>query len=432
MSAARHHHAGIRMKSLLSSLHGIALMVRRSIRHHALSSIITAASLALASGLVMATFTVYRQAHQAFTAGGAGFDAVLGARGSQVQLVLNAVFHLDVSPGNIPWSLYQAIKARPEVEVAIPYALGDNYYSFRIIGTTLDLFQRFRLPDGEPLSFQQGEIFDVARREAVVGHIAAQRTGLRPGDVFQPYHGLTFDPTHQHAEEYVVIGILKPTNTPLDRVIFIPIEGVFRMEGHVLRASGETFVPEAGREIPDEHKEVSAVLLKLSDPQAGFTLSQMVNRQGNVATLAWPVGTVMADLFERFGWGIELLKAIAWLVVLVAITSGMASLYNTMDGRRRDMAIMRALGARRRTLVTAIVAEATTIATLGAIAGFAVYATILSTAAILIQQNIGVVINLYAPHPVLILTPLSVIALGSFSGLLPAVQAYRTDPVSNL
>src|SRR4029453_16644074 len=126
-----------------SVLAGLFLLVRRSLRHHAVSTLITVVSVALASGLVMAVFAIHQQALAAFTGGPIGYDAVLGARGSQLQLVLNTVFHLETSPGNIPWSLYQEIKNRSTVKLAIPYSVGDNYEGFRIVGTTDEIFTKF-------------------------------------------------------------------------------------------------------------------------------------------------------------------------------------------------------------------------------------------------------------------------------------------------
>src|SRR5213592_3330074 len=128
---------------------GILLIVRRSLRQHALSTFITILSVALASGLVMAVFSVKQQTHEAFTGNSMGFDAVLGARGSQLQLVLNTVFHLETSPGNIPWALYQEIKTRPAVTLAVPYAVGDNYHGFRIVGTTEEIFTKFEYQAGK-------------------------------------------------------------------------------------------------------------------------------------------------------------------------------------------------------------------------------------------------------------------------------------------
>ena len=120
----------------MSGLGALVLIVRRSLRQHALSTSITVLSAALASGLVMAVFAVAAQSRAAFAGGPVGFDAVLGARGSETQLVLNTVFHLETSPGNIPWSMYTALQEDRRVELAIPYAVGDNYKGFRIVGTT--------------------------------------------------------------------------------------------------------------------------------------------------------------------------------------------------------------------------------------------------------------------------------------------------------
>ena len=266
---------------------GLALMVRRSLQRHLLSTLVTATSMALGCGLVMSVMVVNSAAYEAFTGGNIGFDAVLGARGSKLQLVLNTIFHLETSPGNIPWQLYKEIEADPRIALAVPYAVGDNYRGFRIVGTTPELFTRFEYQTGRRYTPREpGRVFDPQYREAVVGAFVAQQAGLRLGAKFNPYHGVVFDESAKHEEEYVVVGVLEPTNSPADRVIWIPIEGIYRMGGHVLRGSGKVFKAEAGAEIPAEHREVSAVMLKLKSRQAGFSLSQMINGQGKVATLA--------------------------------------------------------------------------------------------------------------------------------------------------
>jgi putative ABC transport system permease protein len=434
-------------------LAAILMIVARSLRHHALSSSVTIAAVALACGLVTAVFAIQQQTRSAFIGGDIGFDAVLGARGSQLQLVLNSVFHLETSPGNIPWKLYQEVRRDPRVAQAIPYAVGDNYYGFRVVGTTGELFtgaaaekpspatseaatriptndqaeaaRRFRLAPG-------GRYFDETRREAVVGSFAAQRTGLTVGSVFSPYHGLTFNPNDQHAEEYVVVGVLEPTNSPADRVIWIPIEGVFRLGGHVLRGSGQVYTPQSEQAIPDEHKEVSAVMLRLRHPQAGIALDQLINKQGKVATLAFPIGAVMADLFDKIGWMSRVLELVAYLVVLVSAAAILASLYNTINERRREFAILRAIGARRRSVFMAIVLESSAIAALGALLGYVVYAAIVSVAATIVRQQTGVVLDVLAWHPVLAWAPAGMAAAGSLVGLVPAMKAYATDVASNL
>ncbi|MBX7245471.1 MAG: ABC transporter permease [Candidatus Sumerlaeaceae bacterium] len=423
--------------SIYSSPHvprcGIGFMMMRSMRQHALSSIIAIVCVALATGLTISVVSINAQAYKVFTGGQAGFDAVLGARGSQLQLVLNAVFHLETSPGNIPWSLYQAVKKDPRVELAVPYALGDNYNGFRIVGTTEELFTKFEFEKGRKFAIAPGgRMFDTTRREAVIGSFVSRQTGLKVGSNFNPFHGLNFDPKAKHDEVYVVTGVMEPSNTPSDRVIWIPIEGVYRMEGHVLRGADKEFKPAAGEEIPDEHKEVSAVMLKLRSPQGGFSLEQMINKQGKVATLAFPIGRTMADLFDKMGWVNRILGLVAYLVAVVAAGTILASIYNTINERRREFAILRALGARRRRVFTAIVAEASTIAAIGAAAGLLVYLGILGVAAKIVQAQTGVVLDLMFPHQILYLAPLGMIALGALAGIVPAIKAYGTDVAENI
>lgn len=421
------------MTGSLGRLAGLLLIVRRSLRQHALSTAVTVGSVALGIGLVMAVFSVSSQTYDAFTGGPAGYDAVLGARGSQLQLVMNAVFHLDTSPGNIPWEAYTAIRDDPRVELAIPYAVGDNYRGFRIVGTTEDVFTRFEYRIGRKLAVMPGgRFFDETRREAVIGSTVAERTGLAVGATIHPYHGVQFDESKRHEEEYVVVGVLEPTNSPSDRVVWIPLEGIFRMGGHVLRGTGREFTAKPGEAIPDEEKELSAVMLKFRFPTAGFALSQEINRQGKVATLAWPIATVMADLFEKLGWVNRILELVAYLVVVVAAGSITASVYNTMNERRREFAILRALGAKRRTVFSVIVLESTVIAALGSLLGYLVYAAVLGAAAAVIRSQTGVVLEVLSFHPSLVWTPAGMVVLGALAGLLPAFKAYSTDVSENL
>ncbi|MCG3125212.1 MAG: hypothetical protein CHACPFDD_00027 [Phycisphaerae bacterium] len=434
---------------MTGGLGGIWLMVRRSLRQHAMSTAITCVSISLATGLTISVFSITRQTRDAFTGGPVGFDAVLGARGSQLQLVLNTIFHLDASPGLIPWTMYEEIRRDPRVELAIPYCVGDNYRGFRIVGTTEEVFTRFEYQAGRRFAVQAARsdaagpspttapsrgprFFDARRAEAVIGSFVAQQSGLKFGDTFNPYHGTVFSEGEKHAEKYVVVGVLEPTNSPSDRVIWIPIEGVFRMSGHVLRGTGREFAAEAGREIADEHKEVNAVMIKLRSPQLGMQLEQQINKQGKVATLAWPIGKSMAELFDRIGWVTKVLTLVAYLVIVVAAASITASVYNTINERRREFAILRSLGARRRTVFSAVVLESATIATIGSLAGLAVYVGIFAAAAGIIRRQTGVVLALGPYDAALVLVPAGMIAIGALAGLLPAWKAYATDVATNL
>lgn len=394
----------------------LLLLVRRSLRQHLLSTLVTVVSIALAGGLLMAVWVVKDQSRSTFTGQSGGWDAVLGARGAKLQLVLNAIFHLEASPGNISFDDFEGIRTNRAVAVAVPIAVGDNYRGYRLVGTTTNQFeveyskgQRFRLQPG-------GRLFDDGFREAVVGSFAARKLGLTIGSEFKPYHGLNFDPKAQHEETYVVVGVLEPSNTPADRVIWIPLAGLQNMGGH--DASTST--------------DVSAVLVRLRSPMAGQQLDMLYNRQGNRMTFAWPIAKQMADLFEKFGWFDAVLAMVAWLVALVAVGAVLASLYNSMHSRRRDLAILRALGARRRTIFAAIILESATIAAFGMGLGFLVYAMILGVAASVIRAQTGVVLDPWQPAWVWLWAPIAMVLLGALAGVLPAIKAYRTDVAGGL
>ncbi len=411
----------------------LLLIVRRSLRQHALSTIVTMLGIALASGLVMSVFMIQKQSFQAFTGGDVGFDAVLGARGSQLQLVLNTIFHLETSNGNIPYSLYEEIAKNPQVELAIPYAVGDNYQGFRIVGTSDDIFTKFEYRKGQKFQVEDsGKFFNPKEKEAVIGKFVAQRTGLKVGDIFQPYHGLIFDEDKKHDDDYKVVGVLQTTNSPSDRVVWIPIEGIYRMKGHILRGTGENYKAQEGEEIPQEVKEVSAVMLKLKSLQAGMSLEQTINKQGKVATLAFPIGRTMAELFDKIGWLNRVLELVAYLVVVVAAFSILASIYNSINERRREFAILRALGAKRITVFSVIILESTIIAFFGTLLGFIVYFIILLFTASIVQAETGVVLDIFKFDSMLIYTSLLMISVGALAGVIPAFKAYQTDVSENL
>ena len=410
-------------------------LVVRSLRQHRLSTFVTVLATGLACGLVMAVFALSAQSRSAFTGGDLGFDAVLGARGSKLQLVLNTVYHLETSPGNIPYKLYEAMKADPAIEAAIPYALGDNYKGYRIVGTTEEIFT-FEYQVGKKFRVSQpGRAFNSRYAEAVIGSQVAARTGLKVGSVFYPTHGVTEEGIVHEEDEFLVVGVLEPTNTPSDRVIWIPIEAFYRIGGHyVTNEEGKKYEAKDVDTIPDEHKDVSAVMLRFRGraPITGMRLSQRINLSGKVATLAWPLDGVMGELFDKLGWVTRVLELVAYLVVLVAAGSILASLYNTMNERRREFAILRALGASRATVFTTIIAESATIAAIGAVAGFAFYFLILMAAASVVRTQTGVIIEVLAGHPILWIAPLAMTTLGALAGILPALKAYGTDVATNL
>ncbi len=387
-------------------------LIYRSLRQHALSTLVTAGSIALAAGLLLTVWVVKTQSQSVFASTNSGFDAVLGARGSKLQLVLNAIFHLEASPGNIAAADFEMIRRHPAVKTAIPIALGDNFRGWRIVGTVEQLFTEIEYAPGRRYAVEPGgRIFKLGEREAVVGAYAARQLGWKPGTTFKPYHGLAFDPTQQHDELYTVVGVLAPTTTPVDRVIWIPLEGVQTMKGHNPLAA----------------TELSAVLLQLRAPTAGLMLNNQLNASGGRLTFAYPIGTIVAELFNKISWVDKVLTLLAWLVAVVAAGSVFVSIYNSMSARQRDIAILRALGAHRATVFGAVVGEAAAIGVLGAAAGFAVFAGLGTLVASIIQEQTGVVLEPLKWNPVFWWGPAVFVGLCLLGGLLPALKAYRVS-----
>ncbi len=391
-------------------------LIYRSLRQHALSTLVTAGSIALAAGLLLTVWVVKTQSQAVFSATNSGFDAVLGARGSKLQLVLNTIFHLESSPGNISAADFEMIRRTPmiagAIKTAIPIAVGDSYHGWRIVGTVEQLFGEVEYAPGKHYAIAAGgRNFKLGADEAVVGAYAAQKLGWRIGSTFHPQHGVTEGAEHDHEEVYTVVGVLEPTNTPVDRVIWIPLEGLQTMSGHNPLAA----------------TEISAVLIQLKAPTAGLMMSNMLNASGGKLTFAYPIGTIVAELFNKISWVDKVLTLLAWLVAAVASGSVLVSIYNSMSARQRDIAILRALGARRRTVFGAVVGEAAVIGILGAAAGFAVFAALAATVASIIQAQTGVVLEPLKWNSVFWWGPATFVGLCVFGGIVPALKAYRVS-----
>ena len=212
-----------------------------------------------------------------------GFNAVLGPRGSKFDLILNSMFHIGSSAGLLSWTQYEEVRDSAGVEEAYPIAVGDNYKGHRLVGTLPELFEEHEWRKGNKYGIEEGgRVFREAGKEALVGDYVARQLGLSVGDNFNPYHGLHFDETKRHNETFTVVGLLKPTGTPADQVIWIPLKGIQKLEGHD----------------PESADSISAVLLSLSG-RTGFTLDMKYNKEGNRATLVWPVKTVLNSFLGK-------------------------------------------------------------------------------------------------------------------------------------
>ena len=418
----------------------VLFIVYKSIKQTAFSCIITIFSLGLAFALILCAFMIQKQTRRAFVMQQPGFDAVMGPRSSQLQLVLNSIYHIEDSPGKISWKKLQILKRPPYkkmIKYAIPYVVGDNFYGYRIVGTTNELFTEYEMVDGQDedgndtfkkITFSEGRPFKEDKTEAVVGSFVAHKLNLKLGDIITPFHGLNFDPDSKHNQEFKVVGIMESTNNPMDHVIYTPIEPIYRMEGHEI--NGQTF--EEGEKIDKEYWEISAVLVKMKSPVAGVIISDQINRGDTGLTMAFSVVKIMQEFYDKMEWVIKIFEYMAYLVLIVAAITVLTGIYNTMDQRRREFAIYRAVGANRFQLLIIIVAQSTSIAIMGSLVGYVIYYFTFKSIAYFVKEKVGINFDVFYEHPIIWIAPLVMIGLGIVAGILPAIKAYMTDVSKHL
>ena len=426
----------------------------RSLRQRSLASTLTGFSMALGVALVVVVLVIHGVISESFQRNaGLGYDIIVGAKGGKLQLVLNTVYHLSTPVENIPYSYLKEFTEGPYkkyVEIAIPYCLGDNYEGFRVVATVPDLFQVEYAPKRK-YAFKQGRNFAKAGFfEGVIGATVAAQTKLKLGDTFQPVHGVDENEQGHVHEPFKIVGILEPTGTPNDRALFINIEGFYLLENHakpVEKTKDAVAKPKSAKAephddhdhdpkhehepLPEAQRELTAILIRVSTPTAGIFLPNAVN-EGSVAQAVLPVREIRS-LFEVIVGPIELILLV--LTVLIVVVSGigiLVSIYNSMSERRREIAIMRALGASRTTIRSIVLMESILLSLGGGLAGWLLGHSLIALLSPAIQAQTGVATGLFAfVTAELALVP-GLIGLAAAVGYLPAMAAYRTDVARGL
>lgn len=359
---------------------------------------------------------------------------------------------------------------------AIPLALGDYFGEFRVVGTTPDFFEKLRHGPNvdQPFTFRQGENFQEYSEEhgyfeAVVGSRVADEMSVSVGDEIFPTHG---DPSgHGHDRGFTIVGVLDPTGTPNDRAAFVNLEGFYLMGGHAkpveeqeqqsaadggeprpLEGGSEAAAAEAGepaeagetsgeraaeggearlQPLSIPQREVTSILVRNGMPMLAPGMQNAINESVR-AQAAAPIGEISKLMSFIVGPLLKAMMAITLITCVVAAVGVLVAIYNSMNDRRRDIAVMRALGARRGTVTTIILCESLLIAIIGGVAGWFLAHVALYAASGFIEARTGVQVHLFTTSSYeLAILPL-VLLLALLAGLLPALSAYRTDVGSNL
>ena len=432
----------------------------RNIRQRWLTSLLTALSLALGVALVVATLVTGGLVKQAFESGaGLGYNMIVGAKGSPLQLVLNSVYFISKPIENISWEFYQQFLPAAEradgidgtfassSKTAVPICMGDYFKGFRVIGTNAAFFNRITRGDGQPFAFSSGSNFrDDDFFAGVLGATVAAKLGLKTGDRFAPTHGADDGKVH---DPFTVAGVLARTDTPVDRGVFVNMEGFYLQDGHAKPVADDATAAAAAPAVaqlsgapaplPAAQREVTAILLETAAPPGlpgmpplpaeltAMGLRTAIN-EGHDGQAAQPIAEIrqLLDLFVR---PLELLLLLVTaLVVLVSAMGILVSMVGSALERSRDVAIMRALGARRSHVLATVLIEAMLLAVGGGLVGWLLGHLLVGAIGPWISTNAGVSASLFSSVPLAeaLLVPF-LILLAIAAALLPAIAAYRTD-----
>jgi putative ABC transport system permease protein len=377
--------------------------------------------LLLALGLASMAFLLIArdQVDRAFERDLAGIDAVVGAKGSPMQLILAGVFHLDVPPGNIPLAEVRELEKNPQVAQLIPLSLGDNLGGFRIVGTT------HAYPAHYGAKLAQGALWQ-APLQAVLGAQVAQRTGLQIGQAFQGAHGLGAGGAVHGDTPYNVTGVLAPCGCVLDRLVLTATESVWRV--HDDMHAGANMSQEERAELDEalaEDREVTLALIRYSSPLAAVSFPRFVNQSTSMQAAAPAVE--ITRLLNLVGVGTQVLRALAAVLVVVAGLSVFIALWSAVRERRPDLAMLRMLGAPPARVAALLLCEALWLAALACVFGLLAAHALTAVAGEVLMARHSLAISGWQWVPGETWVPVLAFGVAVVAALLPAINAYRID-----
>lgn len=418
---------------------------------------LTLVAVALGAALIASVLTLRRETERTFLEESSNFDLVVGAKGSPLQLVLSSVYHLDIPTGNIPYSEYEKLTKDPRITSAIPIGLGDNYRGYRIVGTTDGFFAMTRREPGtlKPVpmfAVEQGRLKFEDPFDVVVGSQVAAATGLRIGDKIVGTHGImALAGSEAHAEfPYTVVGIMAPSGTSNDRAVFTKLDAVWKIhdrEEEIHRGlfapktesadaatsatapakPGWAFAPTAAK----KEREVTAVLVQLKVTGMRLWLADEIKKNTN-AMAAIPIDQMQRLYMQVLEPMEKTLLVVAYLVVVVAALSVLTTLYQAAERRRRDIAVMRCLGATPAEVFLVVLLEAFFVSVLGVVAGWLLGHGGVAVAAHHLAANMGLAISPWATDRIE-LSAIGIVAIvGIVAGIVPATLAYRRSAAVDL
>ena len=405
-------------------------LVLRSLWNRRLATVLTVCSIGLSVALLLGVERAREATRTGFTQSISGVDLIVGAKGGAVNLLLYSVFRLGTPTENIEYETYQKLTEHPDIDWVIPYSLGDSYDIYRVVGTSPLFFQHFKYGAKQSLAFREGEAFG-GLFDVVLGAEVATKKGLKLGDPIVLSHGAEVGEHFQKHDNlpFVVKGVLKATGTPVDKGVYISLKGMT-----AIHVGWEDGGPPIGEEKLDKAAvskmnlavdSVTALFVKTKSPFKTLHLQRWVNEYKDEPLMAVIPGVVLVELWETLAYAEGGLKIISILVVFVGLVTMLIAIYNTLGERRREMAILRSIGASPGLVFLVLVGESLFMTLTGIALGFGLLSILAGIVDNFAAQAMGVQIGFLTPLSQEVYYLLIVVAVGGLLGLIPAVRAYR-------
>ena len=405
---------------------GLAL---RSIWNRRITALLTISAIAISVVLLLGVQKLRTAAKEGFANTVSGVDLIVGARSGQLNLLLYSVFRVGDATANVSWASYQKIARHPDVAWTIPISLGDSYRGFRVMGTTNDYFAHYRFAGDHALGFEAGKPF-ADLYDAVLGADVARQLGLKLGDPIVIAHGLGNVSFAKHDDKpFLVTGILARTGTPVDRTVHVGLEAITAI--HVDWQSG-VHAPPGARIGAEEARQrdltpdsITAFMIGMRTKVLTFTMQRAINEYRQEPLMAILPGVALTQLWDLVGIADTALMIVAAFVVLAGLLGMLTAILTSLNERRREMAILRSVGAQPRHVFTLLVAEAGTLATCGVLAGVALTYVTLALARPLLERRFGIFLEVGGLTRYDLGLLGAIIGAAFLMGALPAWRAYR-------
>lgn len=392
------------------------------------------ASIALSCALLLGIERIRADTRQSFIQSVSGVDLVVGPRGGAVQLMLHAVFHAGSATHNMRYDSFATIAGHPATEWAVPLSLGDSHRGFPVLGTRPDYFTHFRYGDRQALHFRDGRPF-ATHFEAVVGHDVARQLGYASGQTITLGHGLSSDGPGHDDKPFTIVGVLAATGTPVDRTVHVSLESISAL--HLDWVGG---APLPGLSIPAEHvgkfdltpKEITAALVGLKQRTDVFRMQRFINDFRGEPLMAVLPGIALDELWQTVAVMESTLLGVSALVVLTGLAGLAATLLAGLNERRRELAILRALGAGPREIFALLTIEGLLITVCGALLGVLILGVASVAAAPWLLEHFAIVLSSGLPASGEWKLLLAIIGTGLFASLLPGWRAWRMSLADGL